>query len=271
MSLTASTNAASRVRVTPGEVRFSGAVQSEWVKFATLPSQWLTVVAAMLVMLAVAALRLTTTLVQGDAADPVLLASQLHEGVVWGGVLLAVVAALSVTVEYTSGAIRTTLIAVPVRASVAAAKALVFALIGMILGSATSGITLFASWIVNQHDTIETQLPAGFIAQLVVGSGLYLAGVCVLAIGLALIIRHSVGTLVTVIVLLTVAPLLLAAVPLEIIREVITFLPSIAGQLILAPGSETSTLSPWGGLGVLAIWAVILWAAGTAVLQRRDA
>ena len=271
MSLIASTKPSSRTGAASGEVRFLGVMQSEWVKFATLPSQWLTVIAAMLLMLAVAALRLTTTIVQDDIADPVLLASQLHEGVVWGGVLLAVVAALCVTGEYTSGAIRTTLIAVPARTSVPTAKALVFALIGLLLGSAASGIALFASWLVGRENAIETQLPPDFVAQLGVGSGLYLAGTCVLAIGLAFLIRHPVGTLVTVLVLLTVAPLLLAAVPLEIIRDVITFLPSIAGQMIFAPDTGTSTLSPWGGLGVLAIWAVALWGTGTALLQRRDA
>ncbi len=271
MSLIASTKPSSRTGAASGEVRFLRVMQSEWVKFATLPSQCLTVIAAMLLMLAVAALRLTTMIVQDDIADPVLLASQLHEGVVWGGVLLAVVAALSVTSEYTSGAIRTTLIAVPTRASVATAKAIVFALIGLLLGSAASGIALFASWLVGRENAIETQLPTEFVVQLVVGSGLYLAAICVLAIGLAFLIRHPVGTLITVLVLLTVAPLLLAAVPLEIIRDVIAFLPSIAGQMIFAPDTGTSALSPWGGLGVLAIWAVALWGAGIALLQRRDA
>lgn len=271
MTLIAATKPSSRTAAESGEVRFLGVMKSEWVKFATLPSQWLTVLTTMLLILAVAALRLTTTIVQGDTADPVLLASQLHEGIVWGGVLLAVVAALSVTGEYTSGAIRTTLIAVPVRASVATAKALVFALIGLVAGSAASSIALFGSWLVGKQNTIETHLSAEFVAQLVVGSGLYLAGICVLAVGLAFLIRHPVGTLVTVLVLLTVAPLLLAAVPLEIIRDVITFLPSIAGQMIFAPETGTSTLSPWGGLGVLAIWAAALWGTGTALLQRRDA
>lgn len=271
MSITTLKSAPSRVGAAPGTPRFARVVLAEWVKFTTLPSQWLSVIAAVILMFGVAALRLTTAVVRADATDPVLLASQLHEGVVWGGVLLAVVAALSVAGEYTSGAIGTTLLAVPRRATVSTAKALVFASMGMLLGSATSGITLVANTIVNGWNGSEIDLPVDFVIQLVVGSGLYLAGVCTLAIGIALVIRHPVGTLVTVILLLTVAPLLLAVVPIEIIREVITFLPGIAGQLIFAPEAKTNVLAPWGGLGVLTIWSAALWGAGTALLQRRDA
>lgn len=271
MSLTAAQKSKLGPGTAPGDVRFPGVLASEWVKFFTLPSQWVSALATAVLILAVAALRLTTAVVLDDRSDPVLLASQLHEGVVWGGVFFAIVAALSITGEYTSGAIRTTLIAVPVRTTMAVAKACVFALLGLMIGSATSGIVLLANWIVNQQGGSDTSPPSELMLQLVAGSGLYLGGVSILAIGLALIIRNPVGTLVTVIILLTVAPLLLAPIPIDAIREALIFLPSVAGQMIFAPEVAGATLSPWGGLGVLATWAGAFWSTGAILLQRRDA
>ena len=259
---------------------------SEWLKLITLPSQVALLVTVPLLIFAAAAARLVTTALNhtplngaappgpapGETTpyDPLQFASQLHEGVVWAGALVAILAVLFVSSEYTSGSIRSTVLAVPRRWPTASAKALVLSGVTLILGCAASGGVLMAAGFTAHGGAITLVLSPGLGTQLIVGSGLYLAGISALAIGLTLVIRHLVASLVTVLALITVAPMLLGAVPLGPIRNLVQYLPAIAGQHIFTVDSGPGSLTPWLGISVLGAWSIAALAAGTLALRARD-
>ncbi|MGM7668415.1 hypothetical protein [Microbacterium sp. A93] len=261
------------------EVSFWRVLSSERLKLTTLPSQLVTALVAFMLVLLAAALRLITTIAAQNtdaehpstAANETLLPSQLLEGVVWAGVLLAILSVLFMASEYTSGSIRITILAVPTRTQVVTGKAAVLALTSFVIGITSSSLVLLAAWILAEQGALSIELPALLSLRLVLGSGLYLAAISVLALALTAIIRDTVASLVTVLCLITVAPLLLAAVPVEWMRNLISFLPSVAGQLVLAPDGGSAVLTPWGGIGVLVLWSALLLAAACVAVKKRDA
>jgi ABC-2 type transport system permease protein len=261
------------------EVSFWRVLSSERLKLTTLPSQLVTTLVAFLLVLLAAALRLITTIAAQNtdaeapsvAGNETLFPSQLLEGVVWAGILFAILSVLFMASEYTSGSIRTTILAVPTRTQVVTGKAAVLALTSFVIGITSSSLVLLAAWILAEQGALSIELPAPLSLRLVLGSGLYLAAISVLALALTAIIRDTVASLVTVLCLITVAPLLLAAVPVEWVRNLISFLPSVAGQLVLAPDGGSAVLTPWGGIGVLALWSALLLAAACVAVKKRDA
>jgi ABC-2 type transport system permease protein len=54
-------------------------------------------------------------------------------------------------------------------------------------------------------------------------------------------------------------------------KHVAEFMPSTAGASFVGSIREAHTLSPWTGLGVLALWAVVGVIVASVQLRRRDA
>jgi len=114
--------------------------------------------------------------------------------------------AVTVVSEYGSGLIRTTTVAVPARGSVLLAKAIVVALLWTVAGAVMSTLSFVVSQAIlaGRHADVSITDPgagAALLAATLVGP------VCAL-VGLALgvLIRHSVTTMVTGVVLLLLVP-----------------------------------------------------------------
>ncbi len=59
--------------------------------------------------------------------------------------------------------------------------------------------------------------------------------------------------------------------PASIQDTVVKFLPGNAGQAIFTTGQDASTLSPWAGLTVFALYAAAALTLALVLLRRRDA
>jgi ABC-2 type transport system permease protein len=105
----------------------------------------------------------------------------------------------------------------------------------------------------------------------VIGVGLYLGLLAILAVGLGTIIRSTPGTIVAVLGMLLVLPSIAPVLPHSIRDTVEKYLPSNAGQAIGATIKSSSSLSPWAGLAVFALYAVTALVIGLILVGRRDA
>ncbi len=83
--------------------------------------------------------------------------------------------------------------------------------------------------------------------------------------------RRSTGAIAALFGLILILPGLLSTLPASIQDTVVKFLPGNAGQAIFATGHSASTLSPWAGLVVFALYSAAALAISATVVRRRDA
>ena len=105
-----------------------------------------------------------------------------------------------------------------------------------------------------------------------VGSVLYLALIALLALGVATAVRDSAVSIGLVLALLYLFPVIASALNPHWSRHLEQIGPMSAGLTIQATaGLRSLPLTPWQGLGVLALWAAGALLAGAAALCLRDA
>jgi ABC-type transport system involved in multi-copper enzyme maturation permease subunit len=206
-------------------------------------------------------------------------------GVFIGLLIMVVIAAMFITVEYRRGLIRTTLTASPRRGRLLAAKAVVIGLVTFVLGSAAAAVAVIAGKGI-AHDSGIYVLAAGWPAEakVILGTGAMLAFASVLALSIGTMVRRSVAAVATVIV----------AIVLPYILGVSGVLPSSAAEWVLrvTPAAgfaiEQSVpqylqvvghygppdyypLTAWAGLAVLCAYAAAALGLAAWLLRRRDA
>src|SRR5919202_1448439 len=118
----------------------------------------------------------------------------------------AVLGVLASTSEYATGSIRATLTATPQRITVLAAKTIVVAATPTVVGIASALAAFFvaARIFAGRGSPIALTDPGALRA--VIGAGLYLALLAVLALALGALFRSSVGTIAAVVALMLVVP-----------------------------------------------------------------
>ena len=203
------------------------------------------------------------------AADPV--SFILGTGLGLGQLAICVLGVLAITSEYSSGTIRASLLAVPRRLPMLAAKAVVFAALVFMAGE----IVVFGSFFIGAavvHSRFDVSLSQPDVARAVIGSGLYLTVLGLFALALGVLIRHTAGAVTTVIGLVLVIFPLTALLPDSWGAHIHAYLPTVAGQLITADQQQPGALlTPWQGFGVFCAWTALLLLGGAVLLRRRDA
>ena len=249
-----------------------GAIKAERIKFLTLPSYVLSVLTAFAILIGWGMLTAFTRVRQAESADgqsePFVHGLPV-DGVQPAQILLAIVAVLFVTSEFTQTTVQTSVLSVPKRTPILVAKAATVACAGFLIGVVGSSVlAVVAPPILEEIAVGRSEYEP---VRVILGCGLYLALIAVLSLSIGAIIRHVVGAVITVLALLTVVPLLLSAIPVEWIAQSTFYLPTIAGLLVLYPENSLSPLTPWQGLGVLAAWAAVAAIAAGVTFRYRDA
>lgn len=102
----------------------------------------------------------------------------------------------------------------------------------------------------------------------VLGVPLYLAAIALFSLGIGFLLRHTAGAISAVLGILLVLPML-AAIPLEWLRDILVYLPGSAGErLIMNPDD---VLTEWQGFAVLGGYVAVVLVLAAIVLRRRDA
>lgn len=262
-----------------GHTSFRRLVLAEWTKIRTVRSTVWSLVA--LVVLALGITILATALTastwnQAPAdqratvlADPV--RQILGPGVILSQLAVAVLGVLVTAGEYSTGMIRSTLLASPHRLRALAAKCVVFVALILVLSEAIGFSCFYVGraflW---KHAPVNLNDPE--VTRSVVGFGLYLAMLGLFSVAIGQLIRHTAGAISTVIGLVLVVVPLANLLPGTIGKHISAYLPTNAGSLILtAHPTSDQLLSAWQGYAVFGVWTAVLLAVAGFLLVRRDA
>ena len=276
-------NAASSVIPRPTGLRIQGrqtilrSARSEWIKFWTLRSTWITSFIAIALTVLFGA-GLAAALGQSEEYQDKAM-NLITSGLTFGQIVVAVLGALIITGEYSSGQIRSSLAAVPRRGRLLLSKAVVLSVSSFLLGS----VSVFLSWAISKPFLGEHagSLTDSHYFGHIWGSGLVFVGIALMTLGLGFLLRSTAGAITVVVSLLFVItiPLQLAASKWEWINKVIGCLPSTVSEAVSDPFQRTTE---WGAQGVqflshgqavavFAAWALVPLIIAWFVFSRRDA
>jgi len=243
---------------------FTRALHGEWVKLATLRSTWWSIGVTGLLTVGIAVL-IAQNVVGPGFAPIAAVVSPIQFTVLLAGIL----GAISVTGEYSTGMIRSTFTANPVRGSVLAAKAVVLAAVMFVSSLIIFGVAVVAvSLVVSGRDqSIDWSDPSASLLPILVAS-LGMAVFTVIGVAFGFILRSGAGAIAATVGLLFVLPVVAAIFAFageagRWIMDAAGYLPVAAAQSAIMPGTglETSvaylTLAGWVVAGLLSAWAVL--------------
>ena len=285
-----------------GRAGLRGALASEFTKLRSVRSTYWTLTALLIVSVGIGA-----AICAGQAANfnqnPAQLAgfdaTQTSLGAFFeiGQLVIAVLGAMVITSEYSTGMIRTSLTAQPRRGVVYAAKALVFAAVTLVISVITSFIAFFLGQALIGHGVAAslfhttkihtgaqgciskggplggggpgcpqgslkfigtTLITPGTVLAAIIGTALFVTIVALIAYGVGAIVRHTAGAIAIVIALMFIIPVLENALPSNWHNDIQRFLPDAANQVVsVTVGGPVQHL--WSAWPQLGVTA--LWAA----------
>ncbi len=242
-------------------------LRSEWAKLRSVRSTYWSLAVAVVAMVGYGAINTAShTGPQPATFDPVLTSLS---GVLVAQLAIAILGVLVITSEYSTGMIRSTFAAAPQRHLVIAAKAGAFGAIAFTDGTVASVIAFLVGQAILGARGVSLTSPGA--ARAIVGVGLYLGLLAVLAIALGTIVRRTAGAIAALVGLILVLPALLLTLPASVQDTVVKFLPGNAGQAIFTTTRDSSTLPPWAGLAIFALYVAAAAAISMVVVRRRDA
>jgi ABC-type transport system involved in multi-copper enzyme maturation permease subunit len=255
---------------------FRDVLRSEWTKARTVRStMWTLIVAAVLgvglggLISALAAHHYAKSSASTKLTwDPTSISAS---GLSIAQLAIGVLGVLLITSEYSTGAIGSTLAAVPRRGRMLAAKAVVvFALVFVFIE-----IIVFAAFFIGQA-LISGHAPTAAIGdpgvvRALIGGGLYGAGIGLIGLAFGTILRSAAGAISVLVALLFVLPGIAAALPASVEHTVEKFWPTEAGSQIGSVVRTAHTLSPWAGFGLFVAFVAIVSAVALVSMTRRDA
>jgi ABC-2 type transport system permease protein len=192
-------------------------------------------------------------------------------GIGLGQLTICVLGVLLMSTEYTTGVIRASLLAVPKRLPMLAAKLTVFGVLMFVLAE----LVAFGSFFVGSallHSKVAVLLSDSGVLRATLGAGLYLTVLGLFSVGIGALLRHTAGAISTVIGIVLVLPILAGLLPGNWGAHINAYLPEQAGSLIFAAHQAGGQLlTAWEGFGVFCIWTVLVLAAAAFLLDKRDA
>ena len=250
------------------------ATRSELIKLGTVRSTGWVLLLAALSIVGIGVINAVGILVQlsqqPDSQPPTLDPSGAAlSGVGAALVAVAALGILSVTADYSSGMIKTTIAAVPRRAYLVLARtgALISYVLPVAVGSTV--LTFLANKIILSAAGVTISFADPGVARAVVGAGLYLTLLAVFAAGLGWLLRSTAGALVTWLALWLVPTLVIMLFPPTIVDRVGPWLPAHAGTAVYQLGVSAS--DAWFSLAGFAAYGVALMVLAAVLLRHRDA
>ena len=288
-----------------GRAGLAGTIRSEFTKLRSVRSTYWTIAAMVIVSVgfaAIAGFAIANNLHNNPVNKAGMDATQASLGGFFelGQLIIAVLGALTITSEYSTGMIRTSLTAMPRRGTVYAAKLLVFGAVTLVVSLITSFIAFFVGQAAMSGSGVSASLfhsvtiranavqngPAGNVTfsgtivitpatvlTAIIGTALFVTVVAMIAFGLGAIIRHTAGAITSAIGLMFVLPIIVQLLPDTWRWDIVRFFPDAAGRVLsVTVGPQNPHLwSAWPQFGVTLVYAVVLLGIGAYLFRTRDA
>ncbi len=256
-------------------VTLRSVVTAEWIKFRSVRSNLIGIVAAGAVLVLFGTL-FSSLAGTEEALPPNATAGTDALSVSFGGMnlsqlVLGVLGAVFITGEYATGMIRTMFAAVAGRTSVLSAKAIVLGTSSWLVMTVASFVVFFAGQAVYAGDGATQVLSDPGVLRAVGGGGVYGAGIALMGLALGSLLRSTAAAIGTLVATLMIAPGLVGLLPDAVSESIGKYLPSNAGQAFLAVEPSDVLLSASAGFAVFAAWTIGLLAVAAIVLRRRGA
>ena len=287
-----------------GRAGLRGAIASEFTKIRSVRSTYWTLAALLVVSIGIGAAIAGGTAANfshnpGNKAGFDATQTSLIAFFEIGQLIIAVIAALAITSEYSTGMIRTSLTAQPRRRTVYAAKAIVVTSLMLIVSLVTSFIAFFVGQALLSSSGVSASLfhtvripqnanvncpgpgnhvgggglPPGCTAQFsgtdvihpstvllaIIGCALFVTLVAIIAFGVGAIVRHTAAAIAIAIAALFIIPVLEQALPNDWRWDIMRFLPDAANQVVSVTISGSASPHLWSAWPQLGVTA--LWAA----------
>jgi hypothetical protein len=261
----------------PGHVTQGRAAFAEWTKFISLRSTlWslgvgvLLTIAFPMIFAAVTASHWAHMSLQDRAGrHPLDIALA---GVNVAQLAIAVLGVLVITGEYSTGMIRSSLIAVPKRLPMLWSKLGVYAIVTFAVTLPAVLVGFFASQaILDTHHILQTSFGAPGVARSVIGGAVYVTLVGIFALAIGAILRNTAGGIATFAGIFFVIPPLMNILPTSWNDAISKWLPSEAGRQLFSLQQGAHSLSPLAGGLLFAGYCAVAVAIAAALLMRRDA
>jgi ABC-type transport system involved in multi-copper enzyme maturation permease subunit len=295
-----------------GSAGLRGVIASEFTKLRSVRSTYWTIIALVVVSVGIAALvgvgigsnihNQPWNKAGTDATQSVLI--PFFE---LGQLIIAVLGAMAITSEYSTGMIRTSLTAMPRRGTVYLGKLIVLTSVTLVVSLVTSFVAYWVGQAALSGSGVATSLfhsttipaavnmspgpngpgggnpnytfvgtdviTAGHVFTAVFGSALFVTVVALIAFGLGAIIRHTAGAITSAIGLMFVLSIIVQILPDNWRWEIMRFFPDAAGRVIsVTIGQGNQHLwSAWPQFLVTVTWAVVLVGIGGYLFRKRDA
>jgi ABC-2 type transport system permease protein len=302
------TTTAPNTRLSPlppatGRAGLRGALASEFTKIRSVRSTYWTLAALLVVSIGIGAAITGGTAANfshnpGNKAGFDATQISLVAFFEIGQLIIAVIAALAITSEYSTGMIRTSLTAQPRRGTIYAAKAIVVTSLTLIVSLVTSFIaffvgeallsssgvsaSLFHSVTIPQNANVNCPqgpggggggLPPGCkvvfsgtyvitpttVLLAIIGCALFVTLVALIAFGIGALVRHTAGAVAIAIAVLFIIPVLEQALPSEWRWDIMRFLPDAANQVVSVTVPGGASQHLWSAWPQLGV--TVLWAA----------
>jgi ABC-type transport system involved in multi-copper enzyme maturation permease subunit len=258
-----------------GHASFAGTLRSEFTKLRSVRSTFWTLLVLVVVTVGIGALAswgvATHAHQVGPDFDPT---RQSLSGLILGQLIIVVLGALTITSEYSTGMIRTSLTSMPRRGSLLAAKGLVFGTVALVTGLVASFAAFFLGQALMSSHHLGASLGQPGVLRAVIGGGLFLTVCGLLSFGLGLIFRHTAAAISASVGLLFVLFILVNFLPSSWQDHADKWIPFNAGSQIWrqhAAQVGEHMFSPWAGFAVFAGYAVIAIIGGLILFRNRDA
>ncbi|MEU9889046.1 ABC transporter permease subunit [Sphaerisporangium sp. NPDC051011] len=261
-------------------------IASEWLKLRSVRSTYYVLGAAALIVVLTALLTWQAV----SAWDGLPAATRAR----WKGIaveeyflpfvqlVIGVLGVIAITGEYSTGMIRTSLVAVPRRGRLLAGKAVALAAVTLAAGTAVLfAVVAVEAWVVGDRPFPGHPVSLAEKTPLLACMGLSVMVMALVAFGLATLTRSTAAAIVAVVGLTFVLPTLaLNVLPHPWDRRVAMFMPTnlpdqLAGwtppqDILQGPFARSAGLPPLAALAVLAAYVVVFVGAAALRFSRSD-
>lgn len=250
---------------------------AEWIKFRSVRSSYWALFAAAVSSLLVGILIaygfrdqwLHWTPAQRAASDSSALGISF-DGFQFSQLVAGALGVLVIGAEYSTGLIRTTFAAVPLRASVLFAKAAVLGAITLVVGLVLALAAFFPVQAILHGIGLGVSITSPGVPRAILSVSCYMAVVALIGVGFGALLRYTAGALAAVFGLLFLLPGVVSSLPSPWDVWIGKFLPSRLVRVLFESSAQPGELSHlWAGV-TLAAYPVVLLTAAAYVIRRRD-